>query len=155
MGSNVLTFPDRQTLGYREKSTCSCWDVITLLTHSVILSISNKSLNFWLFLRKEFWSRWLISCIANTRTSVPPPSLLNVFLLPCYLPERSTGSCCPAWRPQWRASCPPTTLTCGRGMVACSGCTRTWTTSSAMDWGMSRSAHEAHIDLNNKPFFLF
>lgn len=95
----------------------------------------------------------LISCIANTRTSVPPPSLLNVFLLPCYLPERSTGSCCPAWRPQWRASCPPTTLTCGRGMVACSGCTRTWTTSSAMDWGMSRSAHEAHIDLNNKPFF--
>lgn len=97
----------------------------------------------------------LISCIANTRTSVPPPSLLNVFLLPCCLPERSTGSCCPAWRPQWRASCPPTTLTCGRGMVACSGCTRTWTTSSAMDWGMSRSAHEAHIGHNNKPFFCF
>lgn len=50
----------------------------------------------------------------------------------------SSGSCCPAWRPLWRVSCPPTTPMCGHVMVACSASTRTWITSWATDWRMSR-----------------
>lgn len=65
---------------------------------------------------------------------------LTLSLLPCFFPTgRSNGSCCPAWRPQWRVSCLPTTPTCGHVTAAYNDFTRTWTTSLAMDWRMSRS----------------
>lgn len=92
---------------------------------------------------------WRMVCTAKLLTTAllyPLPhseisSLLLAslfFWLPVFSPGGNTGSCCPAWRPPWRALCPPTTQTCGRVMGGCSVCTKTWTTSWAMAWRMNR-----------------
>lgn len=101
-----------------------------------------------------------LSCnTANISTSSPPSSFLNFLLLPCLTPScypvfltgGSTGSCCPVWRPRWRVLCPPTTPMCGHVTVDCSASTRTWTTSWAMDWRMSRS----RSDWYHSPFCIY
>lgn len=103
---------------------------------------------------KVFLFTWVT---ANTSISLPPSSFLNFPRLhppppsccTIFLTGRSTGSCCPAWRPRWRVFCPPTTPMCGLVTAACSASTRTWTTSWAMGWRMSRS------ELKRSDLYLF